>query len=147
MSESVLNDTEVGSVYVMFWRMLYFTINKYEGNPTAELLTLITINLLNDVGCGPTITDLVDLTGLEQSSVSRYVARALNMGLLTEVIDPEDRRLRHLSATAMGRKKGAAYEKKMIETARLSTDAFRGKGKSKDPAQDLKNILLEIRGA
>lgn len=147
MSESVLNDTEVSSVYVMFWRMLYFTINQYEGNPTAELLTLITINLLNDVGCKPTITDLVDLTGLEQSSVSRYVARALKTGLLAEVIDPEDRRLRHLSGTAMGRKKGAAYEKKMIEAARLSTDAFRGKGKSKDPVQDLKNILLEIRGA
>ena len=147
MSKPILNDTEVDSVYVMFWRMIYFTINRYDGNPTAELLTMLTISVLNNVGYGPTITDLVELTGLEQSSVSRYVARGLEAGLLAENIDPEDRRLRHLHTTAVGKKMGAEYEKQMLKTARESTDAIRGKGKSKNPVQDLKNILLGIREA
>jgi DNA-binding MarR family transcriptional regulator len=70
----------------------------------------------------------------------------LEAGLLTESIDPADRRLRHLRTTAAGKKKGAEYEKKMLETARQSTDTTRGKGKNKDPVQDLKNFLLDLRG-
>ena len=146
MSKSVLNDIDFGSVYAMFWRMLFSAVNGYDSSPTPELLTLMTINLFHEADYGPTITEVVELTGLEQSSVSRYVAHALKSGLMTETIDPIDRRLRRLRPTVKGRRKAAAHEKEMLNTARLSTEAFRGKGESKNPVQDLKNILLATRG-
>ncbi len=146
MSKSVLNDIDFGSVYAMFWRMLFTAVNRYDSSPTPELLTLMTINLFHEADYGPTITEVVELTGLEQSSVSRYVAHALKSGLMTETIDPIDRRLRRLRPTVKGRRKGAAHENEMLKTARLSTEAYRGKGESKNPVQDLKNILLATRG-
>ena len=130
----------------MFWRMLFTAVNRYDSSPTPELLTLMTINLFHEADYGPTITEVVELTGLEQSSVSRYVAHALKSGLMTETIDPIDRRLRRLRPTVKGRRKGAAHEQEMLKTARLSTEAYRGKGESKNPVQDLKNILLATRG-
>ena len=145
-SGSVLADIEIGSIYAMFWRMLYTAKRRYSSNSTAELLTFMTINLMDQAGYRPTISELVELTGLEKSAVSRYVSGAIEKGFLTEVMGPKDRRLRRLRPTAMGRKIGASHRRKMLETARLSTEALRGKGNSKDPVTDLKDILLDLQG-
>ena len=125
--------------------MLYMTINRYNRNATAEWLTWMTINLLDKADYGPTIMELVALTGLPKASVSQYVARGVRRGFLAKVIDPKDRRLRHFRQTAMGRNKGAWHEKQMLQTAHLCIEALRGNGESKDPVSDLKNILLGLR--
>ncbi len=146
MSKSVSVDKETVSIAATFWRLLYKTMNQYERNSDADSLIFLTISLLDKADYGPTIMELVALTGLPKAGVSRYVARGVRRGFLAEVIDPKDRRLRHLRPTAMGRNKGAWNEKKMLETARLSSEALRGKGNSKDPFTDLKNILLDLQG-
>ena len=107
MSKSVSADKETVLVDAMCWRMLYKIMNRYEGNTAAELLTLATISLLDKADYGPTITELVELTGVPKTRVSRYVSRAVQRGILAEVVDLEDRRLRHLRLTAKGRSKGA----------------------------------------
>ena len=145
MSKSVSVDKETVSIAATCWRLLYKTMNQYERNSDADSLILVTISLLDKADYGPTIMELVALTGLPKASVSRYVARGVRSGFLAEVIDPKDRRLRRLRQTAMGRNKGAWHEKQMLQTAHLCIEALRGNGKSKDPVSDLKNILLGLR--
>lgn len=146
MSKSELADLEVGAIYATFWRMVYMSVHRYGSNPTGELLTVMTITLLDKAGYNPTTADLVEITGLAKSNVSRYVSRQIKNGFLTEVVDRQDRRRRLLHPTAKGRKDEAWHQEQTLKMARLSSEALRGFGKSKRPVVDLKNILLGISG-
>ncbi len=146
MGKSTSTDIELGSIYAAVWRMIFTTRKNYDGNPTGELLVVLTIMILDKVGYRPTISELVELTGLQKSSVSRYVSRAIESGFMTEVVNPEDRRQRNLRPTAAGKKMGAEHEKKFLETMRLSKAALRGEGKRKEPAEDIRGVLLGIKG-
>lgn len=46
-----------------------------------------------------TQSEIVDITGLSKTTVSRYVLNWLNYGWLSELVDPKDRRRRPLSLT------------------------------------------------
>ena len=126
-------DLEVGSIYATFWRMVYMSVHRYDSNPTGELLVVLTILLLNNAGYNPTIRDLIKITGLKPSNVSRYMSRQIKEGFLEEVVDPEDRRRRRLCMTAKGKKEEAWHHKQTLEMARLSSEALHGLGKSKGP--------------
>lgn len=82
MSKSELADLEVGAIYATFWRMVYMSVHRYGSNPTGELLTVMTITLLDKAGYNPTTADLVEITGLAKSNVSRYVSRQIKNGFL-----------------------------------------------------------------
>ncbi len=144
MSKSTRINLDVGSIYAALWRMIYMSVHRYDSRPTGELLTVMTIALLHQADYDPTTGDLVEITGLAKSSVARYVSRQMKIGYLTEDVDPQDRRLRRLRPTAKGRKEGQWHHNQTQELTRLSSAALRGLGKSKDPAADLKNILLGI---
>ena len=144
MSKSEPADLEVGAIYATFWRMVYTTVHRYGSNPTGALLTVMTVLLLDRAGYSPTTADLVEITGLPKSSVSRYVSRQMKAGYLTEVVDPQDRRRRFLRPTPKARKHRKWHQDHTRKMARLSSEALRGLGESKDPVADLKNILLGI---
>ena len=103
MSNLTSESLEVGSIYASFWRMIYMSVHKYDSHPTGELLTVMTIALLHKVGYNPTISDLVEMTQLKKTTVSRYVSRQMKEGFLTEVVDPKDRRRRRLHSTQLGK--------------------------------------------
>ena len=145
--KSTRTNLDIGAIYATFWRMVYMSVHRYDSNTTGELLTVMTIALLRQADYKPTSADLVEITGLPKSSVSRYVSRQMRKGYVTEVVDPEDRRRRRLTPTTKGRKEEQWHQNQTQELARLSSAALRGLGKSKDPVSDLKNILLGIRGS
>jgi len=145
MSKGMSVDSEVGSIYATFWRMIYMTVHRYDSNPTGELLTVMTIALLGKAGYKPTISDLVEITGLQQTSVSRYVSRQIKNGFITEVVDPQDRRRRRLCSTPKGKQEEEWHQHRTLDLARLSDEALRGLGKSEDPVADLTKILMDVR--
>lgn len=69
------------------------------GLKATQLTLLCAIELRDDLG----MTDLAELLGLEQSTLSRNVAVLRSRGLL-RVATAKDRRQRELSLTAKGRK-------------------------------------------
>lgn len=144
MSNSASDDSVVGSIYATFWRMIYMGVNRYASYPTGELLVVMTIVLLDMAGYKPTISDLVDITGLNKSNVSRYVSRQIKNGFMTDVINPQDRRRRRYCPTPKGKNEAEWHQSRTLEIARLSSEALHSVSKSKDPVSDLKKILLDI---
>jgi DNA-binding MarR family transcriptional regulator len=131
-------------LFGMLWRMIHMTVHRYDTNPTGEALVVMTILLLDQLDCSPTISELTEITGLQKSSVSRYVSRQLDRGHLSEVIDPEDRRRRYLCPTSAGGKEQQWYKDQVRELANMAEQIVHGMGESGDPGEDLKKILLDI---
>jgi DNA-binding MarR family transcriptional regulator len=147
VSDSASTDSEVASVYAMFWRFVHMSVHRYGGNPTGELLTVMTIALLDRAGYNPTASDLAEITGLQKTTVSRYVSRQIKAGFLTETVDSQDRRRRHLCPTENGRKEGEWHQNQTWELARLSSEGPECSGNSEDTVSDLKKILLDMDGS
>jgi len=97
----------------IFWRILHLLIARYGNHPMGQLLVALTMIFLNERGMPPTLTDLCDATGLPKASVSRYVSWQVKEGLVTEEIDPHDRRRRFLLQTAKGRREWRWQMKQM----------------------------------
>ena len=88
----------------IFWRILHLLIARYGNQPMGQLLVALTLIFLNQRGAPPTLADLGEATGLSKTSISRYVSWQLSEGLVTEEIDPSDRRRRFLLQTAKGKR-------------------------------------------
>lgn len=86
--------------YSLVWGWLHIANQRFEPMSTGQMLTAMTIIMLHDLGYEPTVSDLIRLTGIPKSSVSRYVSREMELGFLEEYVDPADRRQRRLRATA-----------------------------------------------
>lgn len=88
---------------IMIWRLLHLLMSRYGSVPLGQAVVAVTAGTLNDLGLSPTVTELCEATGLPKSSISRYVSAQMEQGVLSETIDPEDRRRRKLAQTEMGR--------------------------------------------
>jgi DNA-binding MarR family transcriptional regulator len=91
---------ESKAFYSLVWRHLHLTVHRYGSMPTGQMLTILTIITLSDLGYYPTVTELAEITGIPKSSISRYISAEMAAGLLEEIIDPGDRRRRRLRPTA-----------------------------------------------
>ncbi len=85
------------------WRILHMMISNYGSRSMGQMVTALTINILQRSGYSPTFSEICDATGFPSSNVSRYVNRQLRQGYLQEIIDPNDRRTRRLQQTEKGR--------------------------------------------
>ena len=135
---------ETGKLYAMFWRLMELSVHRYGSFPTGQLLTVLTIMLLDQADYHPTIGELAEITRLPKSTVSRYVSVEMSNGFLEEIIDPEDRRRRRIHPTRLARKEQQWHQQKVREIAELSVNALRGEGDSKQPAADLMKVLLGV---
>jgi DNA-binding MarR family transcriptional regulator len=88
---------------IIFWRILHLYMARYGSVPMGQLLVGMSTIVLNEIGHSPTVTDLCEATGLPKSSISRYISAQMAAGLVTEVIDPGDRRRRKLVQTEAGK--------------------------------------------
>ena len=129
-------------IYATCWRMVYMSVHRYSSNPTGELLTVMTFSLLNKIGYHPTVSDLSRITGLNKSSVSRYVTRQMQQGYLREDIDPADRRLRRLVPTTKGRTEEEWHRGRTHDIVNLDADILDQLSKSDDPVSMLMDVLL-----
>jgi len=137
-------DLELSDVYVMFWRLVQMAVHRYGSHPTGELLVVLTIVLLDQLGYHPTVTELAEITNLPKSSVSRYVSTEMNTGYLEEIIDARDRRRRLLRPTEKAREEQAWHREQVRDVAQLRRVALAGLGASTDPGAELKAILQEL---
>jgi len=88
---------------VIFWRIMHLYMSRYGSIPIGQMLVELTTVVLNELGRPPTVTDLCDATGLPKSSISRYISAQMTANMVTEVIDPQDRRRRKLVLTDNGK--------------------------------------------
>ena len=147
MSESTNANSEAGAIYAAMWRVLYLSVNAYDISPTAELLTMMTITLMDRAGYHPTISDLVEITGLAQPRVTRYISKQLKNDFLTETIDLQDRRIHRLHPTEKAKREAEWHQEQTLEMVRLSNDVFRSMGNSDDPVASLKALFSGISGS
>jgi DNA-binding MarR family transcriptional regulator len=90
--------------HLMMWRVMHLLMARYGSIPLGQALVGITNTVLNEMGHAPTVTELCEATGLPKSSISRYISAQMEQGVVTEDIDPRDRRRRMLRQTDEGRK-------------------------------------------
>ena len=88
---------------IIIWRVLHLWLARYGSVPLGQMLVLMTTVILNELGRAPTVTELCEATGLPKSSISRYISAQMEQGVVTETIDPQDRRRRMLSPTEAGK--------------------------------------------
>ena len=130
----------------IFWRVLHLLIGRYGNHPMGQLLVALTMVFLNEQGTPPTMTDVCDATGLPKASVSRYITWQINEGLVTEEIDPHDRRRRFLLQTAKGKREWKWQIKQMeslFSTISSEADAARTEG-FQDTAEMLMAKMIEL---
>ena len=140
MAQINRDDLEAGSIYATCWRMIYMGVHRYNSRPAGELLTVMTIAVLDKAGYAPTVSELADLTGLAKSNVSRYVSRQIDGGFIEEFIDPEDRRRRRLRATNAGISEANWNQRDSLSLARKTRKALSASGKGNSRATNIKNI-------
>ena len=88
---------------IIIWRVMQMFLARYGSVPLGQLLVSMTTVVLNELGRAPTVTELCEATGLPKSSISRYISAQMEQNVLTETIDPHDRRRRLLSQTDAGK--------------------------------------------
>lgn len=101
------------------WLAAKRAVNHHDIRTTGELLVIQTIVLLDTLGVHLSVTDLVRLTGLPKSNISRYISAQVNKGMLTENIDPSDRRMRILVPTEKGQNQRSEHRKVAQDIERL----------------------------
>ncbi len=84
------------------WRILHMMTTSYGSHPTGQVLIGLTLSVLHRHSYAPTSKEICAATGSPAATVSRYVNWQLKHGLLEEIIDPENRRLRRLHQTEKG---------------------------------------------
>jgi|GEM_PF-1762621 len=87
---------------IIFWRIMHLYMSRYGSIPIGQMLVELTTIVLNELGRPPTVTDLCEATGLPKSSISRYISAQMKANMVSEVIDPQDRRRRKLVLTEDG---------------------------------------------
>jgi DNA-binding MarR family transcriptional regulator len=88
---------------VACWRILHMMTSSYGSNPTGQIVIALTLAILHRSDYLPTVNEITAATGIPKSSVSRYITWQLKRGLMEEIVDPTDRRLRRLQQTEKGR--------------------------------------------
>lgn len=137
-------ELELSDVYTMFWRLVQMSVHRYGSHPTGELLVVLTIMLLDQVGYNPTVTELAEITNLPKSSVSRYVSTEMSTGFLEEIIDARDRRRRLLRPTEKAREEQKWHREQVREIVQLRRATIAGLGGFPDPGTGLKDVLQEL---
>ena len=121
---------------VIFWRIIHMYMARYGSIPLGQMLVELTTIVLNELGRAPTVTDLCDATGLPKSSISRYISAQMAQGLVSEIIDAQDRRRRKLVLTDKGKSERRWQIKqirKILEDVKLSDDKLVATGGTPSP--------------
>ncbi|MFQ5634028.1 MAG: helix-turn-helix domain-containing protein [Gammaproteobacteria bacterium] len=130
---------------VIFWRIMHMYMSRYGSIPLGQMLVELTTVVLNELGRPPTVTDLCDATGLPKSSISRYISAQMTQGVVSEVIDPNDRRRRKLVLTVKGadeRRWQVKHVRKVLEDVRAWDEKHLASGNSLDPDLEFERMKL-----
>lgn len=137
-------DPECDIPYALVWRWLNLSVHRYGSTPTGQVLTVLTIVLLADLGYHPTVTELAEITGLPKSTVSRYVSFEMSAGFLEEYIDPNDRRRRMLRPTTKATDEREWHRGQIRQVYREITSWHPGKGEM--PVRVASNLIAFLKG-
>ena len=133
---------------LMMWRMLHLLMARYGSIPLGQALVGITNSIMNEMGHAPTVTELCEATGLPKSSISRYISAQMEQGVVTEDIDPRDRRRRMLRQTEDGKKERQWMIREMRRIVSDLHDEDRERGaQPADPEVELQRMKSIAAGA
>lgn len=132
-------------LYEILWTSAYLAVHRYGGNPSGEVLLVMTILMLDQVDQHVTMSELAQITGLPKSNVSRYVSDQLKTGHLTEEIDPADRRRRVLLPTAAGREEQKWHQDRLLRLTKLKNAAQGQPGGNVDLVATLMELTESLR--
>ena len=96
------DDTHAAARSALLWRFLTLIVRRYGSVPAGQALVAYTLAVAHELGVELSINDLIAISDLPRSTVSRYVASMIDAGSVEEAIDPADRRRRLLRATPQG---------------------------------------------
>lgn len=71
----------------------------------SRYVIFLTIAVLAERDLTPSVMHLVAATGFTKAAISKCARELMEQGLLREQIDPQDRRLRQLSLTTIGKRR------------------------------------------
>lgn len=127
--------------HLLIWRVLHLLMARYGSAPLGQALVGITNSILNEMGHAPTVTELCEATGLPKSSISRYISAQMEQGVVTEDIDPRDRRRRMLRQTEDGKKERQWLIREMRKIVNDLHDEDEDRGEqAADPARELERM-------
>ena len=139
-----LNIEEI-KVYATFWRLMELAVHRYGSYPTGQLLTVLTLLLLDRVDYHPTVGELARITRLPKSTVSRYVSTEMSSGFLEEQIDPEDRRRRLLFPSDRAQQEQGWHSEQVCKIAEQISEILEADDGHGDRARKMIEVLLDIR--
>lgn len=133
---------------IIIWRVLQMLLARYGSVPLGQMLVSMTTVVLNELGRAPTVTELCEATGLPKSSISRYISAQMAQDLITETIDPQDRRRRMLGQTDAGKaeRRWQVREMRKILQSVCDWDRGRSAGGEINPADELEAMKAVARG-
>ena len=129
-------------IYAMYWRLIALAVHRYGSAPSGQMLTVLTLLLLDRVDHHPTVGELAQITRLPKSTVSRYVSTEMSCGHLEEKIDPNDRRRRLLYPTSKAREEQRWHQGQVREIAEQTAVAISGNDSQSDSARRLIEVLM-----
>jgi len=128
---------------ILVWRILHLFMARYGSIPMGQMLVGLTTISLNELGRPPTVTELCEATGLPKSSISRYISAQMDQAVVSEVIDPADRRRRKLIQTDAGkaeRRWQVKQIRKILEEVRAWDAKVQAAGGEPDPEAELEKM-------
>ena len=138
------DDTHVAARSALLWRFLTLIVRRYGSVPAGQALVAYTLAVAHELGVELSINDLIVISGLPRSTVSRYVAGMIDDGAVEEAIDPADRRRRLLRATERGTQEFRRFFKWYGEMTQ-SVLEFEKDGRYPDPDSFRENIREAVK--
>lgn len=133
---------------IIMWRIMQMFLARYGSVPLGQMLVSMTTVVLNELGRAPTVTELCEATGLPKSSISRYISAQMEQDLVTETIDPQDRRRRMLGQTDTGKaeRRWQVRQMRKILDSVCDWDHARAAGGQINPDDELEAMKAVARG-
>lgn len=137
------DDTHVAARSALLWRFLTLIVRRYGSVPAGQALVAYTLAVAHELGVELSINDLIAISDLPRSTVSRYVASMIDAGSVEEAIDPADRRRRLLRATPEGVQESRRFFKWYGEMTKSVLD-YEKAGRYPDPESFRDNIRQAV---
>ena len=126
------------------WRLIDYYLHTVGNGVLAQHHVNTTMLVMHVKEWYPTVQDLVRITGVNRSAVSRYVAELIREGLVAETIDPDDRRRRLLIPTAKGKEKNRQVVEFIKDSLQRTVRSYHRYNNGDGPPLGSKSCMIKM---